>query len=425
MRFVLSSLILITIIIGVVSFFSTKKHRPFATGSPYKISTGGHGRKKILVFSSRGGGGHISVTNALFEYLGDEYTLGSTYIFSDVLGRFDPIRQLTRGYAGGEDLYNYMIKRKWNTLLSLNHPIGSWIYGINRRKIEAVLEEYLEEHKPDLIVSVIPIINNMVLNVAQKLDIPFLLIPTDLDPMIALNNICNPNYNKFYLALSYNDEQINKKIATYDISNEYISYVGFPVKKAFLHPHSDRKIKRDFNIPENKPVILVLMGAQGTRELYDYTRSLAKLKDPAHILIAIGKSEHLRKSLNKIKFPAHISRDIIGFTNRIPDLMGAADLIISKSGSVSINEAIYSNLPILLDGTSSVIGWERFNHRFIKRHQFGKIIKRYSNVPIMIEELFKNDNEQIDNYKNHLEQFDKPNTEEMIKKLIRTIFKES
>jgi processive 1,2-diacylglycerol beta-glucosyltransferase len=421
-RMIFGGFILVFAIVGMIFFFRKHKHIPFDQGSPYDMATGGHGRKKILIFSSKGGGGHISVTNALFEYLGDEYTLGSTYIFSEVLGRFDPIRQITRGYAGGEDLYNYMIKKKWNTLLSLNHPIGSWLYNINRRKIEAVLEEYLTTHKPDLVISVIPIINNLILNVTKKLDIPFLLIPTDLDPTIALNNICKPDYEKFHLALSYNDEEINKKVSQYAISQEQISYVGFPVKKAFLQPHSERKIKRDFHIPEDKPVILLLMGAQGTHELYDYTKRLTKLTVPAHILIAIGRSENLRKSLNKIQFPSHISRDIIGFTNRIPDLMGASDLIISKAGSVSVNEAIYSNLPIILDGTSSVISWEYFNLKFIKKHEFGSTINYYTEVADTINDLLEN-KKQLKEYKQHLEKFHKPNTQEEIKILIKKILK--
>lgn len=414
--------VLIFTIVAMILFFSKQKHTPFDNGSPYNITTGGHGRKKILIFSSHGGGGHISVTNALFEYLGDEYTLGSSYIFSEVLGRFDPIRQITRGYAGGEDLYNYMIKKKWNTLINLNHPIGSWLYNINRRKIEAVLEEYLVTHKPNLIISVIPIINNLIFNVAKKLDIPFLLIPTDLDPGIALNNVCKPDYDKFYLALSYDDPEINKKITKYSIPKEQISYVGFPVKKAYLQPYSERKIKRDFHIPEDKPVIMILMGAQGTRELYDYTKQLTKLKKPAHILIAIGKSEHLRKSLNKIKFPSHLTRDIIGFTNRIPDLMGASDLIISKSGSVSVNEAIYSNLPILLDATSTVISWEYFNLKFIKKHKFGGAICYYSDIVNTINTLLEN-GEQLKEYKHNLEMFVKPNTQDEIKLLIKKILK--
>jgi len=46
--------------------------------------------------------------------------------------------------------------------------------------------------------------------------------------------------------------------------------------------------------------------------------------------------------------------------------MAASDLCITKSGSVSVCETIYSNLPVLLDATSDVLRWEQFNHRFIK-----------------------------------------------------------
>ncbi len=397
---------------------------PFDKESPYDISTGGHGRKKVLIFSSKGGGGHISAMNALTEYLKEDYIIGTSFIFSDVLAKFDPIQQLTFGKKTGEDLYNFFIKKKWHLPINLTmSDFGPWLYNINRRKIEAVLEKYLSTHKPDLIISVIPVINHLILNVAKKLDLPFLLIPTDLDPTIALSGIRKPKYDKFYLALSYDEPDIRKKIAIAQIPEKQIDFVGFPVKQAFLESHRERIIRKDFNIPAAKPVILLLMGAQGSRDLYDFTKQLSKLQVPAHLLIAIGKSEYLRKSLEKISFPNHITREIIGFTDRMPDLMAVADLFITKSGSVSVNEAIYSNLPILLDATSTLIKWEKFNHKFIKSHGFGDIIKRYHAIQEMVNELFTDDDTKLNEYKKNLEAFDKPNTEEEIQKLVRKILK--
>src|SRR5215470_5048091 len=66
-------------------------------------------KKRILVCTSFGGGGHMSATRALQEYLGDEYEIATSFIFQEILGSFDPISKITFGYASGESTYNYFI----------------------------------------------------------------------------------------------------------------------------------------------------------------------------------------------------------------------------------------------------------------------------------------------------------------------------
>lgn len=401
-------------------FYIVPPQQTIDSTSPYIITSSNKDKKKILIFSSRGGGGHISVMNALEQYLKEDFCVGHSFIFTDVLGHFDPIQKFLNGKATGEDWYNFTLKRKLHPLTHMTYNFGSWYYNFCQKSVEPLLEEYLTENKPDLIISVIPLINNLILRVAKKLDIPFLLIPTDLDATIATNGIHKPNYKKFYLALSYQDPAILDSFKKAAIDKKYISYIGFPVKKEFFEPHNYRAIKKEFNIAEDKPVILLLMGAQGSSELYTFSRQLSKLPIPAHVIIVLGKSEHLRKSLNRIDFPEHISTTMLGFTDRIPDLMRISDVLLTKSGSVSVNEAIYAQLPLLLDGTSTVLQWEQLNHRFIQKNQIGNIIKRSYSIPSLVTTMLTN-KAYVDNIKKNLESLDKKNPEQEIKLLVKKI----
>ncbi len=45
------------------------------------------------------------------------------------------------------------------------------------------------------------------------------------------------------------------------------------------------------------------MGAQGSSELYAFSKQLLKLQIPAHLIIVLGKSEHLRKIIKTSYFP--------------------------------------------------------------------------------------------------------------------------
>ncbi len=420
MKKLLVTIITIFIFTALFLFYVVPPKYRIEGKSPYDMTSCNKDKKRILIFSSRGGGGHISAMNALEQYLRDDFCIGHAFIFTDVLGYMDPAQKLLNGKASGEDWYNFLIKRKWYQLINITYNFGSWYYNFCQKSALPVIEEYIATHKPDLIVSVAPLINNLILKVAQKMDIPFLLIPTDLDATIAMNGIYKPNYDKFYLALSYQNPAILETFKKSAIDEKYISFIGFPVKKEFFEPRNYRAIKKEFDIPEEKPVILLLMGGQGSNELYTFSRQLAKLKIPAHLIIVLGKSEHLRRSVQSINFPPYISLTILGFTNRIPDLMLVSDLLITKSGSVSVNEALYAQLPLLLDGTSPAINWEQFNHRFIKQNHLGTIIKRSYNIPGMVTSLLSN-KQHYESIKNSLARFDKKNTEQEIKLLVRKI----
>ncbi len=387
---------------------------PYTHGDPHK--------KKILIFTSGGGGGHISVSNALIDYLKDDYHIGSVFMFADVLSKVDPVQTMFGKRFTGEDWYNNLIKRKWNFVLNVFYTFGTRYYGANKSRIVYILKKYLQNNKPDLIISVVPLVNDSVLEAAKQLDIPFLLIPTDLDATMFIQRIKKPTYDKFHLALSYDDPEICRTVCPAQLNDEQVSIVGFPVKPGFFEPRNQNTTRKELDIPPNKPVILILMGAQGSEEIYEFSKQLSRLKIPAHLLIAIGRSEHLRVPLQKIKFPSNITYSIIGFTDQIPNLMAVSDLFITKSGSVSVNEALYSNLPQLLDGTSLVLEWEKFNHKFIKSHNFGDVITRHSKIVPMVTDLLTNQ-EKLDGMKKSLKEFDKKNTPDEIRLLIRKILR--
>ncbi len=422
MKRIFATIISILFLSGIVFFYlMPPKKETIETESPYLMHTCNKDKKKVLIFSSKGGGGHISVMNALHEYLDEEFCTGHSFIFSEVLSKIDPA-QWVSNKSNGEDVYNFFLKKKWFQTINMMYNFGSWYYVWRKNSIERLLEEHIKKNKPDLIVSVIPLVNNMILNVAKKLDIPFLLIPTDLDGTMALNGIDNPDYEKFHLALSYDIEKIRKIVDEHNIDEKYITHVGFPVKNVFFKPANIKAIKADFNVPEDKPTILLLMGAQGSQDLLKFTRELTKLNMPVHLLIAIGRSEDLRPQLEKLPFPKHVTKTVIGFTNRMPDLMRISDIFVTKSGGVSFNEGLYAHLPMILDDTSGVLNWEKLNHTLVQDYNLGTIVKRYFRLPAIVTELLSN-KKKLEEIKKNFAQFTVKNPEQEIRLLIKQILK--
>ena len=373
-------------------------------------------KKKIILFTSTGGGGHLSVSNALGELLSTDYEVITILIMGDLLKSVDPAQVFTFGLLKGEDTYNYLIQHQWNTTINQALSLTQSYFSLRSTHIKKILHNYLKQQKPDLIISVFHLFNRAILDCAQLLDIPFILVPTDLDATAFIHQIQNPTYDKFKIAASFDNEEIRAKISTAKINPQTIVTTGFPLKKDFSEPKDAVAIKTLFKLPANKKIIMILMGAQGSKATITYAQELASLQQEVHLVFCLGKNEKIKSILESIPFPKHISYTCIGFTNKIADLMFIADLIITKSGSVSVCEALYTNLPMILDATHTPLAWEKFNHTFIEQMGFGRSLTNKKELCALINKML-NTNE-LHLIQKRLLDFNKKQGTVEIKKLI-------
>jgi processive 1,2-diacylglycerol beta-glucosyltransferase len=283
-----------------------------------------------------------------------------------------------------------------------------------------LIEQYIDEQKPDVIISAVPFINDLVLEIVQERNIYFLLIPTDFDIATFLYHIKQPHYEKFMIALPFEDKRIFSYLEAAKIPHKNYRITGFVVRPDFFEIKNLQLIRSRYDVTDNKPVILLMFGAVGSRELSLFVKKLRHVTQPLHILICIGKQEYMIDKINSLTFPEHISKTVVGFTQHVSDLMAISDLIITKSGTVTVAEALYMNLPLILDGTSEVLKWERYNHTFIEHHGFGISLKQRSELPHRVDRLLKNRSELVI-YKKNLMNFNKKNGGLEIKSYIDTI----
>ncbi len=380
-------------------------------------------QKKILIFTSPGGGGHMSATRALQEYLGDEYDISTSFIFQEVLGSFDPISTITFGYSCGESTYNYFITKKFYRILNAMGTFGTWYHDSWHHSITKKIIRYLDNKKPDMVISVVPYVNNALLEATQSLDIPFIMLPTDLDVRTFIGSIKKPDYNKFHLILGLHDDEILQRVNKAEIPESQITIGGFPLRSDFLSPKKNIKaLKREFNVPNDKPVLMIMMGAAGSNSIYKFIKQLGAVKDPLHLIVVLGRNEQLRSRIGNIQLPSSISMTILGFTNRVADLMAISDLCLTKSGSVSFCESLYSGVPVLIDATTHSIRWERFNHHFTEKYFVGYVVKRYDALPQLVSQLLQNP-QIIDRMKHNLQTIEKRQLNKNIKPIIQRLLR--
>lgn len=115
--------------------------------------------KKILICSTKGGGGHIIVSEALTHYLKSEYCVETISIFDDTLSSLDLIKILSLGTYNWIQLYDDLIVHKYFRTLNVCKTLGAWYLSLRHKSLVTIITSYLQKHKPDMVISVVPLIN--------------------------------------------------------------------------------------------------------------------------------------------------------------------------------------------------------------------------------------------------------------------------
>ena len=127
------------------------------------------------------------------------------------------------------------------------------------------------------------------------------------------------------------------------------------------------------------PIVVIIMGATGSTAMLDYLEALQQCTVDCYLIACIGRNKTLKSRIKSAPFFSqriHILDD----TYDMADTMAIADLCITKPGSVTFCEAVYMNIPILLDQTSPILLWESYNCTFLERHNLGKTITSFDQV---------------------------------------------
>jgi len=107
--------------------------------------------------------------------------------------------------------------------------------------------------------------------------------------------------------------------------------------------------------------VLVVGGGEGMGPLKEIARGIASSGMNLQLAVVCGRNEALRQELESISW--EIPTHIYGFVTLMPEMMRAADLIVTKAGPSSVMEAVNAGLPIVLSG--ALPGQEDGNVKFI------------------------------------------------------------
>lgn len=330
-----------------------------------------------------------AMANLLSQHAAKTHEDSHNPIIKNLLALNNKIRSYIKRSQDGDELYNYVINENAYDVANFFYPQLMNSLFVNHETIVERFEKKFEELKPDLVVSLIPLFNAAALEAASNENIPFLLLAPDFD--ISHYFVGHRVQIPCPTSIPFNDETLMGKALGTGLTPSDIKLYGMPLRKDFFEQKDPEKIRAQLQqekdpiiIPEGKKTIMILMGGAGSKKVSWYVQQIIKahqigaLGQPIHILACVGRDKVLENKLKReISLPAggEITMSVIGFTERISDLMAISDVLITKPGPATLCEAIQSKLPVILDASSGILDWERGHVDFVKRHELGLVVE--------------------------------------------------
>jgi processive 1,2-diacylglycerol beta-glucosyltransferase len=161
---------------------------------------------------------------------------------------------------------------------------------------------------------------------------------------------------------------------------------GFPVALAFAD-RASHLVPPEPASPAQPRRVLFMINTGRTAALA-ITRALLQLPG-WHLTITAGRDEGLRRQLIELAHGAPAQADILGWTDRIPELLMTHHVAISKAGGATTQESINALCPLLV--SQIVPGQEEGNYELIHRNDAGALAETPAEIMAALQRLFAND----------------------------------
>ncbi len=257
--------------------------------------------------------------------------------------------------------------------------------------------------QPDIIVSIHPMINFVTVRALDELGIkiPFVTVVTDL---VSVHYVWFAPGVDGYIVPTEQAKQLYLKRG---LDAQRVHLLGMPIDPKFARQtDSKEELQKRFGLKPGIPTILLVGGGDGAGGLHAAVRAISQAHLPVQLLVVTGRNRRLYAQLQRSRSNLHVPARIFGFVHNMPELMHAADVIVTKAGPGTICEALACNLPIVLSGY--VPGQEEGNVEFVLKNKVGALALRSTVLIDILRRLLKPGSQELRQWTQNAQRISQP-----------------
>jgi processive 1,2-diacylglycerol beta-glucosyltransferase len=312
------------------------------------------GPRRVLILSADVGEGHAAAARALAEQLKDAPEQAEVTIIDGLAAMGPFVRPIV------EDGYRVQLRfvpRTYTAVYWLLKHVAP-IRMFARRLLCIVgsrpLARNVAEHDPDVIVSTYPAVTVVLARLRRTgvVSAPTVATITDLTGL-------------FFWA----QPGIDMHLVMYGESVSPVERIAGPgsvrlvrplISAEFLEPRSPLGARRSLGLPEEGRIVVVSGGGWGVGDIAGAVSEFIRVPEVSTIACLAGRNEQLASRLRS-SFADEPRVRVYGFTDRMPELLAAADVLVHSTGGVTCLEARAAGTPVVSYGLP--VGHARLNTR--------------------------------------------------------------
>jgi UDP-N-acetylglucosamine:LPS N-acetylglucosamine transferase len=238
-----------------------------------------------------------------------------------------------------------------------------WIRALLLRRLKAELVQFA----PDVIIATQVYLSALMNVVKRRGD--FVRTPT-------LGVLTDYGVHEFWVqfgttgAYCVPHESVAGNLQVRGVPQERVYATGIPLMPEFVNPPSQRRARAELGLDCDVPVVLVTGGWFGIG-VNEAVKGLMESALDCQVLVTAGRADdeggRILEALQR-RFTQRVR--LIEWSDQMPLLLRAADVVVGKPGGLSVAEALACGRPFI--ATTSLGGQEGFNVRFLETQGVGR-----------------------------------------------------
>jgi UDP-N-acetylglucosamine:LPS N-acetylglucosamine transferase len=312
------------------------------------------GPRRILILSADVGEGHAAAARALAQQIEDSPEQAEVTTIDGLAAMGPLLRPVV------EDGYRVQLKFfPWTYTViywMLEHVLP--VRLVARRLLCALgsrpLARAIAEHDPDVIVSTYPAVTVVLARLRRvgQIDCPTVATITDLTGLFFWAQPGIDTHLVMYGESMHSVERIAGRGS--------VQLVRPLISAEFLEPRCPTESRRALGLPEEGRMVVVSGGGWGVGDIEGAVEEFTRASEVSSIVCLAGRNEPLAEKL-RATFASEPRVHVYGFTDQMPNLLAAADVLVHSTGGVTCLEAKAAGTPVVSYGLP--VGHARLNTR--------------------------------------------------------------
>jgi processive 1,2-diacylglycerol beta-glucosyltransferase len=319
-----------------------------------RITQRDFGPSRVLILSADVGEGHAAAARALAEQIEDSPEQADVTIIDGLAAMGPLLRPVV------EDGYRVQLRFfPWTYTIVywlLEHvlPIRMLVRRLLCTLGSRSLARAIAEHDPDVVVSTYPAVTVVLAHLRRRgvVSCPTVATITDLTGLFFW---AQPGIDTHLVMYGESMPSV-ERIA----GRGSVQLVRPLISAEFLQPRCPIEARRALGLPELGRMVVVSGGGWGVGDIAGAVREFIKVPEVSSIVCLAGRNEPLAEKL-RATFREEGRVHVYGFTDKMPDLLAAADVLVHSTGGVTCLEAKAAGTPVVSYGLP--VGHARLNTR--------------------------------------------------------------